>query len=369
MDRPAPTSGTPGDQTDLVPLTLGTIAAWCGGHVDGDPDTVVESVRPLDRADERALGLVADPRYVAGVPDSRAGAILVASELVERVARIDDRPRLVVDDPRAAMIPVLVRLDPTPHYEAGIHPTAIVEHGVRIGEGTSVGPWAVLERGAELGARTRVGAHCVVGRGARIGADGYLHPHVVLYPGAVLGDRVIVHAGARIGSDGFGYVFEEGRASKIPQIGRAVLGDDVEIGANACIDRGSIGDTDVGDGVKLDNLVQVGHNVRLGAHGAFAAQAGVAGSTTVGPYARVAGQVGLNGHIEVGANVTVAPAGKVFQSVPEARAELMGHPARDAHESARIWAAEKRLPDLRKRVRALEKELEALRLRIDPASG
>jgi UDP-3-O-[3-hydroxymyristoyl] glucosamine N-acyltransferase len=357
------------DQAGDGPLTLGVIAAWCDGRVDGDPETVVESVRPLDRADVRALGLVADPRYLDAVPGSGAGSLLVAASLAERVAQLDDRPRLVVEDPRAAMIPVLQRLDPTPSYEAGVHPTAIIERGVRIGENASVGPYAVLEAGAVVGARTRVGAHCVVGRGARIGEGGYLHPHVVLYAGAVVGDRAILHAGARIGADGFGYAFEGREVTKIPQVGRVVLGDDVEVGANACVDRGSIGDTEIGEGVKLDNMVQVGHNVRIGAHGLFAAQTGVAGSTTVGPGARVAGQVGFNGHIEIGPRVTVAPAARVFQSVPEADASLMGYPATDQREAARLWAAEKRLPELVKRVRALEKEIAALRLRIDPTSG
>ena len=355
--------------TGQAPLTLGVIAGWCGGRVHGDPATEVDAVRPVGRADGRSLGLVADPRYLDAVPGSGAGAFLVSSELADRVARIDDRPRLVVDDPRAAMIPILVRLDPTPRYEAGVHPTAVLEAGVQLGEAASVGPYAVLERGAVLGARTRVGAHCVVGRGARVGEVGYLHPHAVLYAGTILGDRVVVHAGARIGSDGFGYVFDEGRASKIPQVGRAVLGDDVEVGANTCVDRGSIGDTEVGEGVKLDNLVQLGHNARLGAHGAFAAQTGIAGSTSVGPYARIAGQVGITGHIEVGSGVTIAPATKIFQSVPEADAELMGLPGTDAREARKFWAAQRRLPELLKRVRALEKELDAMRLRIDPASG
>ena len=352
-----------------APLTLGVIAAWCGGRVEGDPDTVVESVRPLDRADASALGLVADPRYLEAVPGSLAGSLLVASALEARVAQVDDRPRLVVDDPRAAMIPVLDRLDPTPSYEPGVHPTAIIETGVRIGAEVSVGAYAVLEEGSVVGARTRVGAHSVVGRGVRIGEDGYLHPHVVLYAGAVIGNRAILHAGARIGADGFGYAFDDAGATKIPQIGRVVLGDDVEVGANACVDRGSIGDTEIGAGVKLDNLVQVGHNVRIGANGLFAAQTGVAGSTTVGHGARIAGQVGINGHIELGARATVAPAGRVFQSVPEEGASLMGYPAMDRRETARLWAAEKRLPELVKRVRVLEKEIAALRLRIDPASG
>ncbi|HKK92968.1 MAG TPA: UDP-3-O-(3-hydroxymyristoyl)glucosamine N-acyltransferase [Longimicrobiales bacterium] len=340
-------------------LTLDRIAEWAGGRVHGDGDTPIERVRPLDRADAGSLGLVADARYVGAVPESGAGALLVAAGLEERVAAVDDRPRVVVEDPRAAMIPILERLDPTPRHEPGVHPTAVVEHGVRIGEGVSVGPRAVLEEGAVIGRGTRIGAHCVVGRRARIGEDGYLHPHVVVYAESVIGDRVILHAGARIGSDGFGYAFEQGRYVKIPQVGRAVLGDDVEIGANSCIDRGSIGDTEIGDGVKIDNLVQMGHNVRIGDHGAFAALNGVAGSTVIGAYARFAGQVGVTGHLELADRLTAGPATKILQSVSEPDTTIMGFPARDQREATRLWAAERRLPDLLRRVRALEKQLEA----------
>ncbi len=346
--------------TQQAPLTLARIAEWSGGRVHGDDSTPIERVRPLDRADEGSLGLVADARYVGGVAGSNAGALLVAAELEDRVAEVDDRPRVVVEDPRSAMIPILARLDPTPRHPPGVHPTAVVEHGVRLGEGVSVGPRAVLEEGAVIGRGTRIGAHCVIGRGARIGEAGYLHPHVVVYADSVVGDRVILHAGACIGADGFGYAFEEGRYVKIPQVGRAVLGDDVEIGANSCIDRGSIGDTEIGDGVKIDNLVQMAHNVRIGEHGAFAALNGVAGSTVIGAYARFAGQVGVTGHIELADRVTAGPATKILQSVPESDTTIMGFPARSQRESTRLWAAERRLPDLLRRVRSLEKRLEAV---------
>lgn len=348
------------DTGQQTPLTLDEIAEWSGGRVRGDGSTSVERVRPLDRADSGSLGLVADARYVEAVPASGAAALLVAADLEERVAGVDGRPRVVVDDPRSAMIPILRRLDPTPRHPTGVHPTAVIEKGVQLGEGVSIGPRAVLAEGASIARGTRVGAHCVVGRRARIGEDGYLYPHVVVYAESIIGDRVILHAGACIGSDGFGYAFEAGRYVKIPQVGRAVLGDDVEIGAHSCIDRGSIGDTEIGDGVKIDNLVHIGHNARIGEHGAFAALNGVAGSTVIGSHARFAGQVGVVGHIEIADRTSIASATKVLQSVEEPGTTLMGFPAREQREAAKVWAAEKRLPDLLRRMRALERRLEAL---------
>jgi len=342
-----------------APLTLGAIAEAAGGRVHGDPALAVARVAPLDRAGPDDLGLVAASEYVAAVPESEASALLVAAELEERVSALDDRPRVVVEDARAAMIPLLRRLDPTPEHAPGVHRTAVIETGVELGPDVSVGAWAVLEAGASIGPRTRVGAHCVVGRGARIGADGYLHPHVTVYADSVIGDRAVLHSGARIGSDGFGFAFEDGRYVKIPQVGRAVLGDDVEVGANSCIDRGSIGDTEVGDGVKLDNLVHIAHNVRVGEHGALAALVGIAGSTTIGAYARFGGQAGAVGHLELPDNLAVTAATAILQEVGEPGGTVMGLPAASQRDTAKVWAAQRRLPDLLKRVRELERLLAA----------
>jgi UDP-3-O-[3-hydroxymyristoyl] glucosamine N-acyltransferase len=319
----------------------------------------VDTVRPLDRAGSRDLGLVADARYLEAASGSDAGALLTSEELASHLGD-DPRPRIVVADAHAALVPLLARLDPTPRYAPGVHPTAVLERGVHLGEGVSVGPWAVLETGAVIGDRTRVGAHCTIGRGASIGPDGYLHPGVVVYANTRIGARCVLHAGCRIGSDGFGFAFEGGRYLKIPHVGRAVLGDDVEVGANACVDRGSIGDTEVGDGVKIDNLVHLAHNVRVGAHSVFAAQVGIAGSTKIGAYGRFGGQAGAVGHLEFPDGFAVAAASKIFQSPDEGVDTFMGHPARDQRETARKWAAEQRLPDLLRRVRALERRIEEL---------
>ncbi|MDT8369178.1 MAG: UDP-3-O-(3-hydroxymyristoyl)glucosamine N-acyltransferase [Longimicrobiales bacterium] len=340
---------------DIFPLTLADLSTRVGGRTDGDGALRVDAVLPLDRAGSSDLAPVSDAKYLPSVPASAAGALLVAERLVDRVAEIDARPRVVVRDPHAALIPLLRHLDPTPRHPPGVHPTAVIEEGVSLGEGVSVGPYAVLEEGCAIGAGSRVGAHCVIGRGARIGEDGYLHPHVVVYAGCEIGARAVIHAGARIGSDGFGFAVGEGRSRKIPQVGRAILGDDVEVGANTTIDRGSLGDTEVGDGVKFDNLVHIAHNVRVGADGFFAALVGIAGSTRIGARVRMGGQSGAVGHLDLPDDLSVGAASKLLGDLDPGDRRVMGYPAGAGDEVARVWAAQRRLPDLLRRVRALER--------------
>ncbi len=346
----------------MTVFVLREIAQASGGRVVGDPERRVRGVAPLRDAGSDELGLVADPRYIREVEDSRAGALLVAASL-ESHLESDSRPRVVVEDPHAAMLPLLEALDPTPSYAPGVHPTAVIERGVEIGPEVSVGPYAVLEEGAEIGAGTRIGAHCVVGRGARIGERGHLHPHVVLYPNTFLGDDVVLHSGARVGVDGFGYVFEGGRYRKVPQVGRVKAGDGVEIGANTVVDRGSIGDTRLGDGTKLDNLIQIGHNTRIGDHVVMAAQCGISGSTTIEDYVQMGGQAASTGHLTIGKGSRLSPRGTPISDVPPG-STLMGYPARDQKEHMRIYAAQGKLPDLIRKVRRLERELEELRAAV-----
>jgi UDP-3-O-[3-hydroxymyristoyl] glucosamine N-acyltransferase len=211
----------------------------------------------------------------------------------------------------------------------------------------------VVEEGAALGDRVRVGAHCVVGRNSRLGADTLLHPHVVLYPRTEVGRRVILHAGARLGVDGFGYAFRDGAYHKIPQVGRCVIEDDVEVGANTCLDRGSIGETRVGRGTKLDNLIQVGHNVRLGPVCVAAAQVGFAGSTRVGAGVVFGGQSGVVGHVSIGDGARVGAKSVVTGNV-SAGETVAGFPARDLKRFMKASAVFLKLPDLLRRVRKLE---------------
>ncbi len=339
-------------------LTLGQVAEVVGGRLVGDAAVRVRTVAPMDEAGPDELGLLAARRYVRFAPESRAGAFLVSADLE---AAVEGRtPLVVVDDAHRALAALLRHLHPPEPVEAGIHPTAVVGEGVRLGKDVRLGPYAVVEDGAEIGDGCSIAAHVVVGRNARLGSRCTLHPHVVLYPRTSLGDRVIVHAGAKLGVDGFGYTFEDGSHRRVPHVGRCVVEDDVEIGANTTVDRGSIGDTVVGRGSKLDNLIQLGHNVRVGALSLMAAMVGVAGSTRIGKGALLGGQAGVIGHLEIGDGAQIAAAARVMRDVP-AGATVAGDPARPNREYLRTRAHVERLPRLLERVKALEKAVDALR--------
>jgi len=342
---------------DPAGLSLARAAELVGGRVVGESTARFLGIAPLEEAGEVHLGFLADSRYLKQVAGSRAGALLVAAELEERLPIAAWRG-IVTDAPHQALVRLLEELHPSPDPPPGIHPTAVLGRGVVLGERVHVGPYAVLEEGVEVGDNCRIGAHVVVGAGARMGAGCVLHPQVVLYPDTVLGDRVILHAGVRVGVDGFGYVFHEGSHRKVPQVGGCVLEDDVEVGANSTVDRGSIGRTVVGRGSKLDNLVHLGHNVHLGELGLVVAQVGVAGSTRLGKGVVLGGQAGVGGHLRVGDGARVAARGGVIGDVQPGET-VSGFPARPHKEFMRAMAALQRLPDLQRRVAELERALAA----------
>lgn len=353
-----------------VTLSLSRIREWVGGRQEGGGDPVLTGVASLETATSDQLALVAEAKYLEAASTSSAGAFLVAEELSAALADAvgPDRPRIVVESPREAVLPLLQHLDPTPRYEPGVHPTAVLGRGVRLADGVSVGPYAVLEDGAVIGEGTRVGAHCVVGRDAVLGEECYLHPQVVIYAGSRVGDRVVLQAGARVGSDGFGFVAVDGRYRKVPQVGGCILEDDTELGANTCVDRGSTGDTVVGAGSKLDNLVHLAHNVRLGENCGLAALVGIAGSTSVGDWAMMGGQAGAIGHLTLGKGIQVSAQAGIIGDLEDG-ARVTGFPARDQREQMKSWAAAARVPDALKRLRALEAEVEALRAALDASDS
>jgi UDP-3-O-[3-hydroxymyristoyl] glucosamine N-acyltransferase len=253
------------------------------------------------------------------------------------------------------VLTLLPLLYAAPQRAAGIDPTARLGRGVRLGADGTVEAYAVVGDGAVLGDRSWIGAHASVGAGVEIGADSRILPHVTCYPGTRLGARVIVHAGARLGSDGFGYVYRDGAHVKIPHVGRCLIDDDVEIGANTTIDRGSVDDTRVGAGTKIDNLVHLGHNVHVGRLCLIMAQVGVSGSTHVEDGAILAGQAGIGGHLTIGRGARVAAQAGVFGDVP-AGESWSGYPARPHRQSLRASAAMLRLPELLKPIERLLRE-------------
>ena len=320
----------------------------------GDPDAAFTRISPLRDAEPDDMAFLADGRYAGELPGCRSRTLLVS----EGLCSLEDGPsdRLAVADPHAALVALLPLLHPEPEVATGVHRTAVVDPAANVAESAFVGAGAVVEAETTVGEGTRIGANCVVGAGARIGAAVVLHPGVTIYPGTVLGDRVIVHSGTRIGVDGFGYVQSNGRHVKVPQAGGCVVEDDVEIGANCTIDRGSIGRTVIGAGSKLDNLVHVAHNVSIGPGSILVAQVGIAGSTRTGPGVSMGGQAGLIGHLEIGAGARIAAQAGVIGDVAPG-ATVSGYPARDHKRYLRAMALVMRLPELAKRLGRLERRL------------
>ncbi len=334
-------------------MKASAIAGLVDGRLEGGADPDINGVAPLDRASPGDLSFLAHPRYAAYVDASSAGAILVSPSLQARVA---GRTHIVVADVHRALAVLLPRLYPPAVPLPGVHATAVIGRGAVLGEAVTVDAYAVIGAQARVGARARIGSHVVIGDGCEVGDDVVLHAHVALYPGVTIGARSILHAGVRVGVDGFGYVSGADGHRKVPQVGRCTIGEDVEIGANTTIDRGSVGATEIGRGVKIDNLVHIAHNVRIGEHAIIVAQVGIAGSTTVGNWVTMGGQAGAPGHITIGDGATIAAQAGVFGNVP-AGETYSGYPARPHRQSLRAQAGLARLPRLMERLRALERKV------------
>ena len=335
-------------------LTASDIAELVGSTVTGNPSAEVRALAPLDRATESDLSFLANARYAQMYERTRASAVLIAPEFIELATTA--AARIVVEKPHDAMLTVLPKLYRAPRREPGVHPTARIGRGSTLGDDVTVGAYAVIGDGARIGDRSWIESHVVIGAGVAVGADVRLYPSVTLYSGTTLGDRVLVHAGARLGSDGFGYVFRNGIHDKIPHIGRCIIDNDVEIGANSTVDRGSFDDTMIGAGTKIDNLVQIAHNVRIGRLCLIMAQVGIAGSARVGDGVVLAGQAGLAGHITIGDRARVAAQAGAFGDVP-AGETWSGYPARPHRQSLRASAALLRLADIIKKLeRMVERE-------------
>ena len=340
-------------------MRLGVLAERIGCRLDGDGAIDVAAIRALDEAGPADLTFLTDAKRVALVSTSRAAAVILPDS-----APAVDRPALRTSNPYLALARALAELHPAARVAAGIHPSATVAADARVDAGASIGPLCVISSGAEIDAGTALDAQVFVGANVRIGRDCRIFPHVTLREGAQLGARVTVHAGAVIGADGFGYAREGARYVKIPQVGRVVLEDDVEIGANVTIDRATLGATRIGRGTKIDNLVQIAHNVQVGEDTVIVAQVGIAGSSQIGSRVTLAGQVGVVDHVRIGDDVVVGAQAGVANDIPP-RTVALGSPAVPHLEFKRQLAATARLPLLGKTLRALEERLRALEARLE----
>jgi UDP-3-O-[3-hydroxymyristoyl] glucosamine N-acyltransferase len=334
-----------------VPTTLRELAELVQGQVHGDGDVPISAARPLADAGPGDITFVEDAQHAGRLQTCRAAAAVVPAAVTP------DLPAIRVADPLTAFVAIVRRLhgrpEPQPH---GLDPLAAVHPTARLGQGCSLYPFAVVGEGSVLGARCRIHSGAVVGRNCRLGDDVVLYPNAVLYDDTVLGDRVIVHANAVLGADGFGYRHQQGRHAKVPQLGHVEVGDDVEVGACTTIDRGTFGATRVGEGTKIDNLVQIGHNCRIGRHNLLVSQMGIAGSSSTGDYVVIAGQVGIVDHVHVGDGAVVGAKAGVTKDVPP-RQVWLGIPAMPERETKRIVLSLEKLPEMRRDLRLVKDRL------------
>ncbi len=330
--------------------TLGELADVAGAELRGDPDIRIDSVATLASAGPGAISFLANRRYRRFLAETRASAVVLGPE----DAGACPAAALVSENPYAAWARIAAHLHPAPKVIPGIHPAAVVHPDAAVAEDAAVGPLAVIGAGAVVGPGASIGAHCQLGDGARVGAGTRLVARVTVMDGCVLGERCLIHPGVVIGADGFGLALDGGTWHKVPQLGRVRIGNDVEIGANTTIDRGALEDTVIGDGVKLDNLIQVGHNVHIGPHTVIAACTAIAGSVHIGSHCAIAGAVAIAGHIEIADHVQIMGMSMVSKSIREAGVYASGIPVQEHAEWRRNFARLRHLDRFARRLAELE---------------
>ncbi|EGB95116.1 MULTISPECIES: UDP-3-O-(3-hydroxymyristoyl)glucosamine N-acyltransferase [Pseudomonas] len=347
-----------------VTMTLGQLAEALGATLKGPEALQITGLATLQEAGPGQLTFLANPQYRKYLDNCQAGAVLLKAADAESFAG----NALVVADPYLAYARISHLFDPKPKAVAGIHPSAVVAEDAQVDASASIGPFAVIESGARIGANVSIGAHCFIGARCVVGEGGWLAPRVTLYHDVTIGKRVVIQSGAVIGGEGFGFANEKGIWRKIAQIGGVTIGDDVEIGVNTAVDRGALSDTRIGDGVKLDNQIQIAHNVQIGDHTAMAACVGISGSTRIGKHCMLAGGVGLVGHIDICDNVFISGMTMVTRSITEPGSYSSGtamQPLADWRKSA---ARIRHLDDMAKRLQQLEKRVDTVTSGGQPAS-
>lgn len=333
-------------------LTLQEIADLCDGELNGDPAGEITGVASLDEAVEGEIAFYNNPKYMPRLRSTRASAVFVPTDFSEKTSAAQIR----VGDPSKAFEQVVLKLAPKPvTFPAGIHSTAIVDPSAKIGARVSLQPYVVIEANVSIGDETVIGAGSYLGHETKIGSGCLIYPNVTIRERTIVGSRVIIHSGAVVGADGFGFEFKDGRQRKIPQIGVVQIDDNVEIGANTTIDRARFGRTWIQEGVKIDNLVQIAHNVVIGKHTVIAAQAGISGSVRIGERVSMAGQVGITGHATIGDGAMIVAQSGVSKNIPGG--VWFGYPAVPIEDARKQFAWIHRLGKLFERVKALEKKL------------
>jgi UDP-3-O-[3-hydroxymyristoyl] glucosamine N-acyltransferase len=336
-------------------VRLADLAGRVRAELSGDGETVISRVATLDHAGPGAITFLANPRYRAKLATTRAAAVIVLPDDAHTTAL----PKLIAANPYATFAKVAAILHPSVRPIPSIHPTAQIDATARVAQSVSIGAFAVIGADATIGERVVIEAQCVIREGSTLGDDVIVHAGAILYPRTVVGERSIIHGGAVIGADGFGMAEEEGRWVRIPQIGRVVIGADVEVGANTTIDRGAIDDTIIEDDVKLDNQIQIGHNCVIGAHTAIAACVGIAGSTRIGRNCRIGGAAMISGHLEIADGAVISGATTVYDSIRGPAMYTGVFPTLVHGEWMRVASQVRRLRDLVDRVRALERKTKA----------
>ena len=338
--------------------SLKDIATRFGGKVLGDTAVLISQIATLDSAQSHQIAFLSNSKYRAQLATTNAGAVILGAADAEAT----NRTRIVCDNPYAYFAKLSAFLNPLPAAIAGIHPSAVIGAGANIAHSAQIDAHVVIGEGANIGANSVIMSGCNIGAGVVLGENVRLYPRVVVYHDCVLGNNLIAHSGVVIGADGFGIAMEEGRWLKIPQIGRVVIGNDVEIGANTTIDRGALDDTVIEDDVKLDNQIQIAHNVRIGAHTAIAGCVGIAGSTTIGRYCRIGGSAGILGHLQIADYVEVFSFTLVGKSIKERGSYCGIYPFSSTQTWRKNAVQLRHLDELADRIKQLEQHIKSSKI-------